>query len=73
MAKHGLKVEQAIAISAELEGGALANLGGSGNLPGGGRSFSLTITCERGWIEFDDAQGRLLIRRAGEEAERIRR
>lgn len=70
MANHGLNVDLAIAILAELDGGALANLGGSGNLPGGGRSFSLTITCERGWLEFDDAQGRLIIRREGEEPER---
>ena len=70
MANHGLKVDLAIAILAELDGGALANLGGSGNLPGGGRSFGLTITCEHGWIEFDDAQGRLIIRREGEEPER---
>ncbi|MCY4063612.1 MAG: Gfo/Idh/MocA family oxidoreductase [Chloroflexi bacterium] len=69
-ANHGLKVDLAIAILAELDGGALANLGGSGNLPGGGRSFRLTITCERGWIELDDSQGRLIIRREGEEPER---
>ena len=71
MANHGLKVDLAIAILAELDGGALANFGGSGNLPGGGRSFGLTITCERGWIEFDDAKGRLVIRREGEEPERF--
>ncbi len=70
MANHGLNVDLAIAILAELDGGGLANLGGSGNLPGGGRSFSLTITCERGWIEFDDSHGRLIIRREGEEPER---
>ncbi len=70
MANHGLKVELAIAILAELDGGALANFGGCSNLPGGGRSFGLTITCEQGWIEFDDSQGRLIIRREGEEPER---
>jgi len=70
MAHHGLAVDLAVAILAELDGGALANLGGTGNLPGGGRSFSLTVTCERGWIEFDEAYGRLIIRREGEEPER---
>ena len=70
MANHGLRVDLAVAILAELEGGGLANLGGAGNLPGGGRSFSLTIYCERGWIEFDEPSGCLLIRRQGAKPER---
>lgn len=69
LAKHGLKVDLAAAILAEFDGGALANLGGTGNLPGGGRSCQLTITCERGWLELDDQLGSLKIRRAGEPPE----
>ena len=69
MAKHGLKVDLVTAILAEYEGGALGNLGGTGNLPGGGRSCALTINCERGWLELDDELGRLKIHRVGAEAE----
>ena len=65
MAKHGLRVDLVTAILAEFEGGALATLGGTGNLPGGGRSCSLTIYCERGWLTLDDEVGSLTIRRPG--------
>ncbi len=71
MAKHGLKVDLVAAILAEYEGGALANLGGTGSLPGGGRSCNLTIYCERGWLALDDEKGCLAIRRTGEEPEHI--
>ena len=69
MAKHGLQVDLAAAILAEFEGGALANLGGTGNLPGGGRSCALTIYCERGWLTLDDELGRLSIHRPGDAPE----
>lgn len=65
MANHGLKVDLVTAILAEFEGGALASLGGTSNLPGGGRSFRLTVNCEGGWLELDDAGGKLLIHRVG--------
>lgn len=69
MAKHGLEVDLLAAILAEFEGGALANLGGTGNLPGGGRSCSLTICCERGWLTLDDEVGSLTIRGPGKAPE----
>lgn len=70
MAKHGLQVDLVAAILAEFDGGALANLGGTGNLPGGGRSCSLAIYCERGWLTLDDELGCLTIWRSEAEPER---
>ena len=69
MAKQGLAVDVVNAITAEFEDGALGNLGGTGSLAGGGRSCQMTITCEKGWIELDENQGRLVVRRAGQEPE----
>ena len=71
MAHHGLQVDVLAAILAEFEGGALANLGGTGNLPGGGRSCALTIYCERGWLTLDDELGRLIIHRPGQAPETL--
>ncbi len=70
MAKHGLQVDLIAAILAEFDGGALANLGGTGNLPGGGRSCSLTVYCQRGWLALDDELGRLTIWRPEAEPQR---
>ena len=71
MAKQGLQVDVVTAILAQFEGGALATLGGTGKLPGGGRSFQLTLCCEGGWLEIDDDRGTLSLRRPGQETEHI--
>ncbi len=69
MAKDGLAVDLVITIMAELQGGALAVLGGTGNLPGGGRDIQLTFCCEGGWFSIDDPQGKMVVRREGCEPE----
>jgi predicted dehydrogenase len=69
MSKHGLAVDLVNAITAEFQNGALGTLGGTGNVGGGGRGFKLTIYCENGWLDIDDAAGTLHIRREGSEPE----
>ena len=73
MAQHGLAVDLVTAIQAEFEGGALGNLGGTSNLPGGGREFHVTFCCERGRIHVDDVRGCLNVHRDGQEPEIFQR
>jgi predicted dehydrogenase len=53
MHKHGLAVDVVNAINVQFEGGALAAIGGTGNIPNG-RKIDLQIYCENGWIDIDE-------------------
>jgi predicted dehydrogenase len=57
MHHHDLRVDLVNALNIAFEGGALASIGGTGNLGGGGRKIDLQIYCERGWIDIDEAAG----------------
>jgi predicted dehydrogenase len=57
MQKHDLRVDLVNALNIAFEGGALASIGGTANLGGGGRKIDLQIYCERGWIDIDEAAG----------------
>lgn len=56
MHKHGLQVDLVNALMVEFESGALAAIGGTGNMPGG-RKIDLQIFCEHGWVDIDDVMG----------------
>lgn len=71
MANHGLAVDLVDALTIVFDNGALGNLGGSSHVAGGGRSFKLTLYCEKGWLDIDDAAGTMVIRREGHEQEVI--
>lgn len=71
MAKRGLAVDLVVACNVEFENGALGTFGGTGNVSGGGQSTRLTIFCEGGWLDIDDTEGLLKVRREGGEPETL--
>ncbi len=63
MHKHGLAVDLVNAINVQFTGGALAAIGGTGNITGG-RKVDLQIYCERGWVDIDEVTGSATIQGA---------
>jgi len=56
MSNHGLNVDLVDAMMIEFTSGALAVIGGTGNMPGG-RKNDLQIYCQDGWIDIDAVAG----------------
>jgi predicted dehydrogenase len=72
MHKHGLALDLVDAMTVEFENGALASIGGTGNLgDGGGRKFDLQIFCENGSLDLDVCTGQAIIYRAEQPPEPI--
>lgn len=59
----GLDVDVVNALLIEFESGALATVGGTGNIPKG-HKIDLQIYCSDGWIDIDESKGTAII--AGE-------
>ena len=64
-----LAVDVVDAIMVQFDNSALGTVGGTGNTRGGGRGFKLTVYCEKGWIDIDDAAGTMIAYREGHEPE----
>lgn len=70
MPQHGLAVDLVGAITAEFEGGAVGNVGGTGNLGGGnGRKQTVQIYCEDGSVDIDIVSGEAMIYRRNQKPE----
>ena len=72
MRNHGLALDLVDAMTVEFEGGALASIGGTGNLgDGGGRKLDLQIYCAAGSIDIDVCTGQAAIYRPNQAPELI--
>lgn len=69
MHNHDLTVDLVNAVNIQFEGGALASIGGTGNMGAGGRKIDLQIYCEHGWIDIDEAEGTAVIQGTNIETE----
>jgi predicted dehydrogenase len=60
MSNLGLTVDVVNALLIEFESGALATVGGTGNIPGG-HKIDLQVYCAHGWVDIDDSKSTALI------------
>ena len=61
MQRHGLAVDLVNAINVQFDNGALAAIGGTGNIPDG-RKIALQIYCEHGWVDIDEIKATATIK-----------
>jgi predicted dehydrogenase len=60
MSNLGLAVDVINALLIEFESGALASVGGTGNIPGG-HKIDLQIYCADGWVDIDESKATAVI------------
>lgn len=60
MSNLGLAVDVVNALLIEFESGALATVGGTGNIPGG-HKIELQIYCADGWVDIDESKATAVI------------
>ena len=64
-----LNVDVVNAMTVQFDNGSLGTFGGTGNTRGGGRCFKLTVYGDKGWIDIDDANQKMVVYRDDHEPE----